>query len=91
MSAALDSSRGMREIQSSGYVRGGIVCVATPGIFDSLPESRLVDKEEEEEAEAEVNECSSSASSTTSSIGKNSDLSGRESLDGHGRRERERE
>ncbi|EEF46149.1 protein OXIDATIVE STRESS 3 LIKE 2 [Ricinus communis] len=58
-----NSNRGMREIEPRG-----IVCVATARIFESpVAEER-----------AEVNECSSSseaASSTTSSIGKNSDLS----------------
>ncbi|KDP34021.1 hypothetical protein JCGZ_07592 [Jatropha curcas] len=80
MSIALESSRGMREIGPSGYARGGIACVATAAIFESPTETRVVDAEEER---AEVNECSSSAaSSTTSSIGKDSDLSGRESSDG---------
>ncbi|KAF2285062.1 hypothetical protein GH714_037675 [Hevea brasiliensis] len=79
MSIALESSRGMKEIEPSRYPRGGIACVATPAIFESQAERRAVDKKEEA---AEVNECSTSASSTTSSIGKNSDLSGRDSSDG---------
>ncbi|KAF5748365.1 serine/arginine repetitive matrix protein 2-like [Tripterygium wilfordii] len=81
MSIAVDSNRRI-DIEASGLARGGVACVPATAVFDSLDERREVNAAVEGEAEV----CSSSS---TSSIGQNSDLSARSGSEGEDGEENE--